>query len=80
MFETAFFSIFYSKYQKENTSKVAKIIINSDLENNINNGFIENLAYENNLCISVYGEYGDVKEYNIKNIYCLKLNKNSELQ
>ena len=70
MFETAFFSIFYSKYQKENTSKVAKIIINSDLENNINNGFIENLAYENDLCISVYGEYGEVKEYNIKMLGC----------
>lgn len=69
-FETVFFTVFYSKYQKESASKVAKIIINSDLKSNTNNNFIENLAYENNLCISVYGDYGEVKDYNTKMLGC----------
>ncbi|MBQ6840708.1 MAG: HAMP domain-containing histidine kinase [Bacilli bacterium] len=69
-FETVFFSIFYSKFQQENASKVAQIIIDSDLDNPQNNGLIENLAYENSLCISVYAEYGEIKEYNTKMLGC----------
>jgi len=68
--EICFFSIFYSKYQKANAHKVAKTIIESKLENDNESALIENLAYENNLCIFVYSAYGEVKEYNSKMIGC----------
>ena len=76
LFEIAFFSIFYSNYQKDSALKVANIILNSDLFNQNNNDLIENLAYENNLCISVYKDFGDIKEYNTKMPGCNLNNQN----
>lgn len=70
LIETTFFKIYYSKYQIDNASKVADVIINTNLDDEKNTEFIENLAYENNLCISVYGAYGDVKNYNTKMVGC----------
>lgn len=76
LFETIFFSVFFRKYQKDTATSVAQIIVTSDLKSKKTTGLIEDLAYQNNLCISVYGEYGEIKEYNTKMVGCNINNKN----
>ena len=57
-------NIYYKWYQIKTVNNVAESI---KKDNDIN---IEDLAYENGVCITVFNDYGEVKEYNTRHIGC----------
>lgn len=61
-FEMTFFTVMFSKYQKDTAQKIATSVAKED----ITNDYIESLAYENNVCIVKFDPYGDVISFNTK--------------
>lgn len=61
-FETLFFSVKFSRYQMDTVKSIADYIMKME----VNDDKIENIAYENNVCIAQFDAYGDVRSYNIK--------------
>lgn len=72
LFEIIFFSHTYSKYQISTVTSIANIIAKSK---DLTAEEVESIAYENNVCISLFDSYGDIREYNQKMNGC---NLNSE--
>ncbi len=66
--ELFFFSVSYRNYQKKLVTSIAdEILYSKDIESDN----IEQMAYENNICISVFDTFGDIKEYNTKMNGCM---------
>ena len=63
-----FFSLSYKKYQKDLVTSVADNILDSS---SVSSDDIEHIAYENNICITVFDAFGDIKEYNTKMKGCM---------
>ena len=61
--------------QEKNAKSAAKLIEKKSLTDDDFNDYIEDLAYKNNLCISVYNDYGEVEQYNAKMPGCNFQNK-----
>ena len=74
LFELAFFSISYKNYQKKLVTSIADKIQDS---NNLSSDEVELMAYENNICITIFDTFGDIKEYNTKMNGCMLNSSNT---
>lgn len=74
IFEISFFAYFYRNYQMQTVNDIASAID----KNNIYTVYdeIENKAYENNVCILLFNDFGEIKEFNTKMNGCKIKNTN----
>lgn len=75
--EIFFFKIYYEKYQIKLVTKIANTILNTDASSDTFEIAVEDYAYDNNVCISIYDSYGEVKAYNSRMIGCALNTKSS---
>lgn len=59
-----FFSYYYGKFQIKTVNEIASVIDKDNIYMAYDK--IENKAYENNVCIAVFSDYGEIKEFNTK--------------
>lgn len=68
--ETLYYKVYYKHYQLKTLNTVSEYIKNQSSIDDDNYSDVETIVYENGVCLSIYDEYGEVKNINDKTKNC----------